>query len=342
MSAMDTAPRALPAISAAPRPGRLSRRLVATLLVFALLAAVPGIAALTQDSYLVTQTTRIIILALFAVSLDLVLGYGGLVSFGHAAFFGLGGYTVAILGYHFENDEPLFGLAATNAGLLTLPLAMLVAGVAALAIGWVSLRTRGVHFIMITLAFAQMIYFIFVGLKYYGGDDGLILSERNSLPGLNTGRPLPFYYLCLGLLAVVFWILGHVVNSRFGMVLRGARSSERRMRALGLDVDRTRLVAFALSGAIAGLAGALTVNEARFASPEMLSWMKSGEVIVMVVLGGFGTLLGPILGAAAFVLLETWLGSITEHWMLILGPILVGVVLIFDGGLMRLVEKVRR
>lgn len=320
----------------------LDARKYTTIVVFGLLAAVPLISAVTGDGYIVTQANRIIIMALFTVGLDLVLGYGGLVSFGHAAFYGLGGYTVAILAYHHENAEPILGWASTNSALVTLPLAMLVSGLAATIIGWIALRTRGVHFIMITLAFAQMIYFVFVGLKYYGGDDGLILNARNTLPGVNLSRPIPFYWLSFCLLTAVGYGLYRITESRFGMVLSGARSSERRMRALGFDVDRHRLVAFAISGAIAGLAGALTVQEARFASPELLGWMKSGEVIVMAVLGGSGTLIGPVVGAAAFILLETSLATLTEHWMLILGPFLVLVVLVLDGGLVRLIERIRR
>ncbi len=335
---------ALVASTAAPagirRPSQ--RSLMEAAALFAVLVLIPPLSQLLNDSYLVTLATRIVIMAMLALSLDLVLGYGGLVSFGHAAFFGLGGYTVAVLGFHLDEGVPILGFAGSRSGLVTLPLAMAVSGLAALAIGLLSLRTRGVHFIMITLAFAQMIFYVMVGLKYYGGDDGLIMSARNSMPGLALSEPAVFYYACLAMLLLVFFGLKRLTNARFGMVLRGARVSERRMRALGYDVTRYRLAAFVLSGAIAGLAGALAANEARFVSPEMLSWIRSGEVIVMVVLGGVGTLIGPVIGAAAFVLLEVWLADLTEHWMLILGPILVLVVLLLEGGLLSMFGKVRR
>jgi ABC-type branched-chain amino acid transport system, permease component len=328
------------ALAGAPRPAL--RPLMEATVLLALLALVPLASTLLDDSYLTTLATRIVIMALLAMSLDLVLGYGGLVSFGHAAFFGLGGYTVGILAFHLEDGTPIFGFAGSTSGLVTVPLAMAVSALAALVIGFLSLRTRGVHFIMITLAFAQMIFFVFVGLKYYGGDDGLILTARNMVPGVDLTDPTSFYYACLFVLVLVFLGLKRLTYSRFGMVLRGSKMSERRMRALGYNVTHYRLVAFVISGALAGLAGALAANEARFVSPEMLSWMRSGEVIIMVVLGGVGTLIGPILGAAAFVLLEMGLSDLTEHWMLILGPILVLVVLLLEGGLLSLLGKVRR
>lgn len=308
---------------------------LAGLLVLALL---PPLLTAIGEPFYVVLATRMLILALAAVSLDLILGYGGMVSFGHAAFVGVGAYVAGILAHHAFMGEPLmlFGLAVAgqNEALIVWPLAMLGAGLAAALIGVLSLRTGGVHFIMITLAFAQMLYFLLISLEAYGGDDGLTLWGRNTLGGADVlGDNVLFYYLCLGLLTVVLLGLRRLVDSRFGLVLQGARQNERRMRALGVPVTRYRLAAFTLAGALAGLAGALSVNQAEFVSPDLLHWTRSGELLVVVILGGMGTLIGPVLGALAFMGLEEVLAGITEHWRLILGPVLVLVVLYARAGL---------
>jgi len=314
--------------------GRLGVHL-AGLLVLALL---PPLLTAIGEPFYVVLATRMLILALAAVSLDLILGYGGMVSFGHAAFVGVGAYVAGILAHHAFMGEPLmlFGLAVAgqNEALIVWPLAMLGAGLAAALIGVLSLRTGGVHFIMITLAFAQMLYFLLISLEAYGGDDGLTLWGRNTLAGADVlGDDTLFYYLCLGLLTAVLLGLRRLVDSRFGLVLQGARQNERRMRALGVPVTRYRLAAFTLAGALAGLAGALSVNQAEFVSPDLLHWTRSGELLVVVILGGMGTLIGPVLGALAFMGLEEVLAGITEHWRLILGPVLVLVVLYARAGL---------
>jgi branched-chain amino acid transport system permease protein len=312
---------------------KITRKGAVVTALWALLVILPPIFVAFGQTYFVTILTRIVILALVAVSLDLLIGYGGMVSFGHAAFFGLGGYVVGISSFHLAEGVPFLGWEGTNSALVAWPLAILAAALAALAIGALSLRTSGVNFIMITLAFAQMLFYLFVALKYYGGDDGLSLRRRNVLPGLNLARPLELYYVSLAVLAIVVGGLHVLLESRFGMVIRAAKASERRMHAIGFPVFRYRLLAFVVAGAIAGLGGALWVNLARFVSPEMLSWVKSGELMIMVIIGGIGTLIGPVIGAAVLIVLETVLTGLTEHWAVILGPILIAIVLFGRGGL---------
>lgn len=298
------------------------------------LVALPMVANAAGYAALTSLATRVLIYGIAAASLNLVLGYGGMVSFGHAAFFGIGGYAVGILYQQYSLEEPLFGfISGSNQLLVTLPVAIIVSGIMAAIIGALSLRTGGVQFIMITLAFAQMLFFLFVSLKTYGGDDGLIIRRTNELAGLNMRDKQVFYYVCLSVGVLFFLVLWRIVNSRFGNVLVGLRQSERRMAAIGLPAYRYKLMAFVISGMGCGLAGALMANFLRFTSPDMMHWTKSGELMIMVILGGVGTLLGPLFGAAALVILETVLTSWTEHWQLVLGPILLLVVLFTQGGL---------
>lgn len=307
------------------------------LLGLLVLAALPAVAWALDDPYLLSLLSRGLILAMAAVSLDLILGYGAMVSFGHAAFVGAGAYTVGILAHHAAQGTPLLDgwpwLAGSEAALVAWPAAMGVAGLLAALIGALCLRTRGLYFIMITLAFGQMLYFLAASLERYGGDDGLILWQRSRLPLGDASDPLLFYYLCLGLLAAVTAALARVTESRFGRVLRGAAGNEPRMAALGFPVYRYRLAAFALAGAVAGLAGALLANQDTYVSPELLHWRHSGELMVMVILGGLGSLYGAVLGALALVLLEEVLAAWTPHWGLFLGPLLVLVVLFARAGL---------
>jgi branched-chain amino acid transport system permease protein len=301
------------------------------------LLVLPEAAAFLDRGYWTGIASNVLIFALAAGSLNLILGFGGLVSFGHAAFFGLGAYVVGILGFHVDRMTPVMTwpveIAGTYSALVAFPLAMLAAGLLALPIGLVSLRTRGLYFIMITLAFGQMIYFFFVGLEAYGGDDGLSLWQRSTLPGLDLGDDTTFYYLVLGLTAGLYALKARLKDSRFGVVLRGARDNARRMQALGYPVRRYQLAAFVLAAMAAGLAGALVANQTQFVSPTFLAWQRSGELLIMVILGGLGTVLGPVLGAAAFLLLEEGLSAWTEHWMIVLGPLLLAVVLFARGGL---------
>ena len=308
-----------------------------------LLIALPFIADGVGMPAATTLATSMLIYGIAAASLNLALGYGGLVSFGHAAFLGLGGYVVGILYHHFVSGDPVFGwFAGTNQLIVSVPAAMLVCGLLAAAIGALSLRTSGVQFIMITLAFAQMLFFLFVSLKAYGGDDGLIIRRRNALPGLDTRDDTTFYFVCLAIAAVCWLLLRRFARSRFGVVLSGVRQSERRMAALGFTPYVYKLVAFIVSGMGTGLAGALLANHLRFVSPDTLHWTKSGELMVMVVLGGVGTLSGPWLGAAALVALEAILAAWSENWQIFLGLVLLVVVLLTRGGLDRLLRLLGR
>ncbi|CAM5476660.1 branched-chain amino acid ABC transporter permease [Eoetvoesiella caeni] len=302
---------------------------VAILLAAALLAlALPLLEQSLGQSYYTTFATRILIFALFAVSLDLIVGYGGMVSLGHAAFFGLGAYVAGIVSFHAAQGHTLiFGLPLFTDALMIWPLAILAAVVLALVLGSLSLRTRGFNFIMITLAFGQMVFFFFVSVQGYGGDDGLRLTQRYTFAGLSLESPSALYYLSALCLACYLALSHRIVNSRFGFALQAIRQNERRARALGYRSFGYKLTAFVIAAAGGALAGALLANQARFVSPDMLSWMRSAEVLIMVILGGMGSLWGPVLGAIVLLLLEEILIGITEHWQVILGPILLLVVL---------------
>ena len=303
---------------------------LAGLAVFVL---VPAVAGLADKPFLVSLFTRFAVYAIAAVSLDLVLGYGALVSFGHAAFFALGGYVVGIVAFHTADGSGLLGWAGTQQALVVWPLALAVCAAAGLVIGFLSLRTAGVQFIMITLAFGQMVYFLLVGLMFYGGDDGLAIAQRNTLPGLDLAKPVVYYYLCVALLAAWVFLCRRIVGSRFGMALRSLKQNRRRSVALGLAPLRVQLTAFVVSAVGTGLAGVLWANYALFVSPDMTTWQKSGELMAMVILGGIGSIFGPVLGAVAFIGLEQSLTGLTEHWMLLMGPALVLVVLFGKRGL---------
>jgi branched-chain amino acid transport system permease protein len=292
-------------------------RLVAVLLVAAALALQPLIALATGNGFLLVISTRIVIMAIAATSLNLILGYGGMVSFGHAAYLGIGGYAVGILAQ-----------SGIYSGFVQWPVAILASAAFALVIGILSLRTRGVYFIMITLAFAQMIYYVATGLDDYGGDDGLTIYRRSQFGGvIDLSNKVVFYYLCLALLAATVFVIWRLVNSRFGLVIQGARSNDRRMQALGFPTYRYRVVAFVIAGTICGLAGALLANHTDFISPAAMRWTQSGDLIVMVILGGIRSLFGPVFGAIALLVLEEVLSEITEYWQIILGPLFLLVVL---------------
>lgn len=304
-----------------------------TLVLFLL----PLAAELTDEPYLISFGSRLLIYALAAVSLDLLLGYGRMISLGHAAFVGIGAYVIGIFHFHSFEATPVFSspflLSGSENGLLVLPLAILAASFGALIIGALSLRTTGMHFIMITLAFAQMLYYFFVSLEKYGGDDGLSLYSRNSLPLLDLGNDLHFYYLCLASLCLFLFFTCRLVNSRFGLILRGAGTNDRRIKGLGIHANSYKLVTFMIAGGGAGLAGALLANQTEYVSPGLMHWTLSGELMVMVLLGGLGTLFGPVLGAAVFLLLEEGLAMYTEHWMVYMGPLLVLTVIFAKRGL---------
>jgi branched-chain amino acid transport system permease protein len=309
----------------------LSTRNVATAILLLALLLLPVYVELTGSRFLLTLFTRIVILALAAVSLNLILGYGGMMSFGHAAYLGIGGYAVGILAFE-----------GVSSGFVQWPVALVVSALFALLIGALSLRTRGVYFIMITLAFAQMAYYIVAGLARYGGDDGLTIQERSRfIAPLNLSNKMQFYYVCLALLLASVYLVWRLVNSRFGMVIQGARSNDTRMRAIGFPTYRYKLVCFVIAGMLCGLAGVLLANHTDFVSPAMMYWTRSGDLIIMVVLGGMGSTFGPVFGAVALLLLEEALSGITEYWQIILGPLLLLVVLFARGGIDGLLGKVR-
>ncbi|MCQ8870856.1 branched-chain amino acid ABC transporter permease [Mesorhizobium sp. LMG17149] len=315
----------------------MSRETIINILLALLLLAIPFSASAMGEQFYVTLATRITILALAAVGLNIALGLGGLVSFGHAAFFGLGGYAAGILATHAFNAEPLlFGLQGTTSMPVIWSVAILVCGLVALPIGAISLRTTGVYFIMITLAFAQMIYYFAISWPAYGGEDGLSIYVRNGFPGMNTAQSLTYFLICYVVLMAalgLFWLLR---GSRFGAALQAARQNATRLSAVGIAPFNIRLVAFAISAMVTGLAGALFADLNRFVSPSMLSWHMSGELIVLIILGGKGRLFGPVAGAMLYVLFEFALGGFTERWQFFLGLILLGVVLFARGGLLGL------
>ena len=315
----------------------LNRENLINLILAALLLAVPFAANAFGQPFYITLATRIAILALAATGLNLALGLGGLISFGHAAFFGIGGYAAGILASHsFSGDPLLFGLSGTNQMWIVWIVAVAVAGLVGLAIGAISLRTSGVYFIMITLAFAQMVYYFAISWPAYGGEDGLSMTVRNQLPGVMTMRPLNYFLICYVVLMVVIGLFALIRASRFGAALQSARQNDVRVATVGINPYRIRLTGFAISAMITGLAGALFADLNRFVSPSMLSWHMSGELIVLIILGGTGRLFGPLAGAALYVILEYTLGGFTERWQFFLGLILLGVVLFARGGLLGL------
>jgi branched-chain amino acid transport system permease protein len=299
------------------------------LLLLAVLALVPFVATAADQPFWIAFFARIIIYAIAASALNLALGYGGLVSFGHALFLGLGGYAVALPSF-FEVGN----------GWIHLALCLGVSGAAALLTGAISLRTSGIAFIMITLAFAQMGYFLFVSLKNFGGDDGLPISHTSRFGPLNLSSPLAVYGVSFVVLVLVTWWLARLRVAPFGMALRGAQQNARRVNAIGLPALRYQLVAYVLSGMLCGLAGMLLANLNAFASPSTLAWAVSGELIVMVVLGGMGTVFGPLLGALVFLGLEEVLKGITEHWMVVFGPLIVLMALAGKRGLAGLLDVI--
>ncbi|WP_311273447.1 MULTISPECIES: branched-chain amino acid ABC transporter permease [unclassified Rhizobium] len=300
--------------------------------IFICLALVPFSTLLGGESYLLGLVVRVMIFAIAAMSLDLLVGYGSLVSFGHAAFIGIGSYTVGIFGAHGVSEI-----------FVTLPSALALSAFFALISGFVCLRTKGTYFIMITLAFAQMLFFIATSLAPYGGDDGLTVYSRSTIGGVDVlGDQSVFYYFVFGCLLLSYLFCHRLVRSRFGRVFRGAKENATRISTLGFEVYRFQLLGYVISGTIAGLAGFLLANATNFVSPAYMSWQRSGELLLMIIIGGSGTLNGAILGSATFILLEEWLSGVTEHWKMILGPILVVIALVVPGGLIGIGKALRR
>ncbi len=304
------------------------------------LLAVPLAALFLDAPFTITLATKVAILALAGVGLNIALGLGGLVSLGHAVFFGIGGYAMGILASHAQSFSPLMEWPLLIEGTKSMPVIWLLAVVAsafvALAIGAISLRTSGVYFIMITLAFGQMFYYFAISWPAYGGEDGLSIYVRNGFPGLNTLAPIQFFAICFVILLAALWFNARLAKSPFGLALNAARQSAVRVETVGLSPFRLRLLAFVISGAITGLAGALFADLNRFVSPTMFSWQLSGEIMVFIILGGVGRLCGPLAGAALFITLEHFLGGLSEFWLIYLGALLLIVVLFARGGIIGL------
>ncbi len=309
--------------------GPIDQPVIVGLFVLVLLALTPFVTGFAGGNYVENLVMKAMILAIAAVSLDLLIGYGGLVSFGHAAFLGLGSYVTGIA----------LTEGMTNA-LPILAMVLLVCGLFALITGAISLRTSGVHFIMITLAFGQMLFFSLSSLSFYGGDDGLTLWDAPTLFGshvFQNGSSL--FYSILIVLALTWLFVGRLSASRFGRVLRAGKQNPVRVGTMGFDIFRYRLIAYVIAGLLAGIAGFLTACHAEYISPSTAAWQNSGNLIIMVVLGGMGTRNGALLGALFVVLIEESLSLITHEWKLIFGPLLVLTVLFARGGLVSLIPR---
>jgi branched-chain amino acid transport system permease protein len=304
------------------------RRYLFWAILIGFLVALPPLATALGQGFYIDLARRIMVFAIAAISLNLILGYGGLVSFGHAAYLGVGGYAVAIFAFYGMHN-----------GLVQWAVAIGASALIALAIGAVSIRTSGVYFIMITLAFTQMLYYLGISVEEYGGDDGIRLKMRSQFPLIDLNDGLQFYYLVLALMLGSAYLVHRLVNSRFGMVLRATRSNEARSRAIGFSPYMYRLTAFVIAGAMGGLAGALLANHTNYLTPDYMHWTRSGEIMFMVILGGMGTSAGPLLGSFALLLLEDVLSHWTQHWQVILGPLLVLSVLFFKRGLAGMFSK---
>ncbi|AEC21471.1 putative branched-chain amino acid transport permease [Pusillimonas sp. T7-7] len=312
-------------------PRKWSASFVVNAVLLIALALVPLYARSMADPFVVTLITRILIFAIAALSLNLILGYGGLVSFGHALYLGLGVYCAAIPSFHGMDN-----------GWLQLLATLAVCGMVGLLTGSIALRTSGISFIMITLAFAQMFYFLFVSLSQYGGDDGLRLASGSNFSGIVLTDPRTLYFVAFLVLCLSLYACHRLVHSRFGIVIRASKSNEQRMKALGYPTYRYRLAVYVVSAILCGIAGLLYGNLTQFGSPSYMSWTTSGELIVMVMLGGIGTLFGPLLGALAMILTEEGLKALTEHWMAIFGPLIVIIIIVSRLGIAGILQALDR
>jgi branched-chain amino acid transport system permease protein len=300
----------------------MNTRLIGWAIAIVILVALPPVVLAIGQPFYLDLVRRIMILAIAAVSLNLILGYGGMVSFGHAAYIGIGAYAVGILGFY-----------GVFNGWLHFLVAMAASAVVAAAIGAVSIRTSGIYFIMITLAFTQMLYYLGISVAEFGGDDGMRLKRRSQLGFADLNDPVQFYYVVLVLMLLAVYLTYRIVNSRFGMVLRATKSNEARSLAVGFSPYAYRLTAFVIAGAMCGLAGALYGNHTNYITPGLMSWQQSGDIMFMVILGGMASTAGPVLGAFALLLVEDLLSGWTQHWQVILGPLLILSVIFFRRGL---------
>jgi branched-chain amino acid transport system permease protein len=318
----------------------MRRERVINALITLVLVLIPLWAWWADEPFILTLLTKVAIFALAGAGLNIALGLGGLVSFGHAIFFGVGGYAMGILASHAQSYSPMMEWPFLIEGTKSMPIIWLVAiissALAALMVGVLSLRTSGVYFIMITLAFGQMFFYFTISWPAYGGEDGLLIYTRNNFPGMNTLDPIQFLIICYAILGAVLYFSARLAKSAFGLALNGARQNTERVLTVGIDTFRLRLVAFIISGAITGLAGALFADLNRFVSPSMFTWQTSGEIMVFIILGGVARLYGPVAGAAVFVFLEYVLGGVSDYWHIYLGILLLLVVLFARGGLVGL------
>ncbi|MUZ75924.1 branched-chain amino acid ABC transporter permease [Agrobacterium vitis] len=317
------------------RPGsmtRWDRDFIAAIVVLAGLGAAPFLLNALGQDFWIEVLLRAMILGIAATSLSFLIGLGGLVSLGHAVFLGIGGYSVGILA----------NLGMEN-GFLQLLVAITASAVFAGVTGLIALRTRGVHFIMITLAFAQMVYFTMIGLRQFGGDDGLTINYSSTFgAAIDLGNKSVLYFVVLGVLALVMLGYARIRKSDFGLLLKAAKGNERRVRAVGFDPYIYRMVAYVAAGMLCGLAGFLDANFTSFVTPDAMSWTSSAELIFMVLVGGVATISGPVVGALVFLLLEEFLGGLTVYWHFWFGLFLVAVVLFAKGGLVGLVTSEKR
>ncbi len=318
-------------------PTKNTTKRVAKVVILVAVLIVPLMLSTFGFTFYLDLATRLSILAIAAVGLNLILGYGGMVSFGHAAYLGIGAYAVGIPAHHW-----LYGglnmVASTN-GFLQIGLAILASALFAFLTGLVCLKVKGVYFIMITMAFAQMLYYLLVSISEYGGDDGLVIDTRSEFPLISLDDPLQMFLVSVLSLFIIMWGVRRIAKSQFGMVLEGIKGNEARMISLGYNTFRYKLVAYVISGVICGFAGALLGNFTTFISPEMIDWARSGELMFMVILGGVATTMGPLLGAITFIVVEEVLSSLTIYWHLPFGLMLIGIVLFVRGGLSSLLER---
>lgn len=303
----------------------------------ALIAIVPLLSYWMGHLFWIDLFTRLVILSLAALSLNLLLGCSGLASFGHAVYLGIGAYAVGIPAYHatYGGVEWL----ASYSGYLHFAIAIVASALFALLTGAISLRTKGIHFIMITMAFSQMIYYTLVSIEEYGADDGLTIDLRSEFSTVNLDDPVQLFLICYVSMLAFMFIIHRLMHSRFGRILEGAKQNPERMLALGVQPYRYQLVAFVIAGAMCGYAGALMANYSTFISPSIIEWTRSGELMFMIILGGTSYLLGPVLGAALFILIEYYLSSWTIYWHLPFGILLILTVLLFRGGVAGMVSK---
>ncbi|HEV7456937.1 MAG TPA: branched-chain amino acid ABC transporter permease [Roseococcus sp.] len=302
-------------------------RLWLPLLVFVALAAAPFLGL--GQGHSLTLLARGMIFGLAAVSLMLLVGGAGLVSLGHAAMMGMGAYAVVVLDH-----------AGLTEAWMVFPAGILAAALFALLTGAIAIRTSGVHFIMITLAFGQMAFFTTSSLAVYGGDDGYTLFSRTEVFGARwLENRLVFHFVCLGALVACWALVQTLLESRFGRVLRASRENETRARALGFNPTPYRLLAYVIAGAMGGLAGVLLANATEFVAPAYLAWQRSGDLLFMVILGGLAGPHGALVGALAFVLVEEWLSHAMEHWRLVFGPLLILCVFFLRGGIVGLLRR---